>query len=113
MQRKTLIHIKKLRKILGVTQIQLAKLMNVHFMTISKWEREVIYPSTWQFLLLMQLSIAACRKPGIGGRVIVNAEENRKGIIYALYRLLELSYRVELPDDVKPEDVKLITRKEK
>ena len=106
--REPLIRIKQLRKILGLTQGQLARLLNVHPMTISKWEREVTYPDSYQFCMLQQFAIAACRNPAIGKQAMGYADKAGEGIIRALFEILKLSYRISLPDDLGTEDLKLI-----
>jgi transcriptional regulator with XRE-family HTH domain len=51
-----------LRTALGLSQIQFAQLFGVHFMTVSKWERGVIVPSTYQLALMNQFAQTAAAK---------------------------------------------------
>lgn len=51
--------IKALRKRLGLSQKDLAELVGVHTMTVSRWERAVLAPSAHQRRLLRALSDAA------------------------------------------------------
>ncbi|MEX2343553.1 MAG: helix-turn-helix domain-containing protein [Steroidobacteraceae bacterium] len=51
-----------LRKALGLSQVQFAQLFGVHFMTVSKWEREVIAPSPYQAALMDQFAVTAAAK---------------------------------------------------
>ncbi len=44
--------VRALRQTLGATQAQLASLIGVHWMTVSKWERRVATPSPWQLGVL-------------------------------------------------------------
>lgn len=42
----------KLRNDLNLTQEQFAKLFGVHSMTVSKWERNILYPSMYQLYFM-------------------------------------------------------------
>jgi transcriptional regulator with XRE-family HTH domain len=42
------------RKLLGLTQADFARLFDAHVMTISKWERGVAIPSPYQVALMQQ-----------------------------------------------------------
>ncbi len=46
--------IAQLRKDLGLSQVQFAQLFDVHFMTVSKWERGESTPSAYQFAFMEQ-----------------------------------------------------------
>lgn len=52
----------QLRTALGLSQVQFAQLFGVHFMTISKWERGVVAPSTYQIALMKQFAQTAAAK---------------------------------------------------
>ena len=52
----------QLRTALGLSQVQFAQLFGVHFMTISKWERGVVGPSTYQIALMKQFAQTAAAK---------------------------------------------------
>jgi len=41
-----------LRKALGLSQIEFALLFDVHFMTVSKWERGILHPTPYQVALM-------------------------------------------------------------
>jgi putative transcriptional regulator len=45
-----------LRKAMGLSQVQFAQLFGAHFMTVSRWERGVLPPSTYQVALLNQFA---------------------------------------------------------
>ena len=51
-----------LRTALGLSQVQFAQLFGVHFMTVSKWERGVVAPSTYQGALMNQFAQTAAAK---------------------------------------------------
>ncbi len=51
-----------LRTALGLSQVQFAQLFGVHFMTVSKWERGVVAPSTYQVALMNQFAQTAAAK---------------------------------------------------
>lgn len=44
----------RLRKDLGLSQVDFAQLFDAHFMTISKWERGIASPSPYQAALMQQ-----------------------------------------------------------
>lgn len=44
--------IAELRKDMGLSQSEFAQLFGAHFMTISKWERDVTAPTAYQMALL-------------------------------------------------------------
>lgn len=44
--------VKQIREILGLTQVQLAQLMGLHPITVSKWERGESEPTPYQTNLL-------------------------------------------------------------
>ena len=46
--------IKKLRDVLNLNQVQLAQLLGVHPITVSKWERGESAPTPYQAALLLQ-----------------------------------------------------------
>jgi len=74
---------------LGLSQAQLAQLLGVHPLTVSKWERSLLTPSTHQQTLLQSFRRAA-KKPAIGetiAAVLVTA-----GVAVALYALLDAAF---------------------
>lgn len=71
---------------LGFTQQQLAQLLGVHHLTISKWERGVLAPNPHQEALLCTFRTASKRESDVGedvARLLVAA-----GVAVALYALL-------------------------
>ncbi len=75
---------------LGLTQVQLASLLGVHPLTVSKWERAVASPSPHQEALLGSFQKAAKSKTDIGEAVatlLVTA-----GVALALFALLEAAF---------------------
>lgn len=48
-----------IRKSLGLTQADFARLFDAHVMTISKWERGVAVPSAYQASLMAQFKLKA------------------------------------------------------
>lgn len=59
--------IASLRKRLGLTQGQLAELVGVHAMTVSKWERGVLAPNPHQQRMLASFHAAGERGVKLGG----------------------------------------------
>ncbi len=53
------LQIKLLRETLGLGQVELAQLMGVHPITVSKWENDHAEPSPYQLALLGQFKSAA------------------------------------------------------
>lgn len=52
----------QLRKDMGLSQVDFARLFDAHFMTVSKWERGVSSPSPYQAGLMREFRHAADRK---------------------------------------------------
>lgn len=50
----TAAEIADLRKILGLSQVEFGRLFDIHFMTVSKWERGILKPSPYQVALMRQ-----------------------------------------------------------
>ncbi|HQW20928.1 MAG TPA: helix-turn-helix domain-containing protein [Rhodocyclaceae bacterium] len=82
--------IAQLRKDLGLSQVEFGQLFGSHFMTVSKWERGIATPSSYQFALMQQFrQTADVRK--------VEAQEEVKkllvgaGVVAALLWLLSQS----------------------
>jgi transcriptional regulator with XRE-family HTH domain len=85
----TAAEVRSIRDRLGLTQEQLAQLLGVHPLTVSKWERGVLIPSTHQATLLRSFRKAA-KKPDVGetvGAALVTA-----GVALALFLLLEAAF---------------------
>lgn len=51
-----------LRKSLNLNQVDFARLFDAHVMTISKWERDVAYPSPYQVSLMQHFKHTADTK---------------------------------------------------
>jgi putative transcriptional regulator len=76
-----------LRKKLGLSQAQLAQLLGVHPLTISKWERGLLNPTPHQVELLHSFAKARKAQRSIGeevGELLLTA-----GVVVALYALLD------------------------
>lgn len=76
-----------LRTSLGLSQVQFAQLFGVHFMTVSKWERGVISPSTYQLALMNQFARTAAAKQQQAQEQVKNLLVSA-GVIAALVWLL-------------------------
>lgn len=77
-----------LREQLDLSQAQFGKLFGVHPMTVSKWERDVLQPNSYQLTLINEFGRAAKAKEvrETLGAVLIGA-----GIAAALYLLLKNS----------------------
>ena len=80
-------NLKRLRSKLALSQAALAKLVGVHTMTVSKWERGVAEPSEAQSKLLRSLARAADR-----GAVLDEASVHRDST-RALAQVFDQAYR--------------------
>jgi putative transcriptional regulator len=77
----------ELRDTLGLSQVQLAQLLGVHPLTVSKWERGLLVPTEHQAALLESFRKAGKARKGIGDEVaslLLTA-----GVVVALFVLLE------------------------
>lgn len=54
--------IASLRRDLGLSQVEFGQLLGAHFMTVSKWERGVSQPSSYQLALMNQFQKTADAK---------------------------------------------------
>jgi len=82
--------VRRIRTSLGLTQEQLASLVGVHGLTVSKWERGLLQANPYQSALISSFEAAASRRPGIGTTVaglLVGA-----GIGLALYEILRAAF---------------------
>lgn len=77
------------RDALGLTQSQLAQLVGVHVLTVSKWERDVLSPTPHQVALLDAFARAAA-KSDVAGPTAVNLLVTR-GVAAALQHLLTVA----------------------
>lgn len=84
---KTADDIARLRQGLGFSQIQLAQLLGVHPLTVSKWERGLLSPSDHQSALLDSFAKARKANRDVGSQAadaLVAA-----GVAVALFLLLQ------------------------
>ena len=82
-----------IRSQLGLSQVQLAQLLGVHPLTVSKWERGVLGPTPHQGALLQSFAKASQAKEQIGTEVshlLVTA-----GVAVALFALLSAAFGKE------------------
>lgn len=81
-------NIARLRKDLGLSQIDFGRLFDAHFMTVSKWERGIATPTPYQAALMDQFRQAAdAQKEQVQQQVkslLVGA-----GVIAAIFWLLQ------------------------
>lgn len=83
--------IARIRSELGFTQAQLAQLLGVHVLTVSKWERGVLEPSPHQAAFIQSFAVAQTKKPDIG-KVVVGLLVGA-GVALALYALLKAAFQ--------------------
>ncbi len=84
-----------IRLSLNMTQGQLAQLLGVHSLTVSKWERGLLHPPPHQEALLRAASGAAQRAPNVGA-VVVGALVGA-GVGLALFHLLSAAFGPAAP----------------
>lgn len=78
--------IRSIREKLFLTQDQLAQLLGVHSMTISKWERGLLQPSPHNLALITSFQRASRRNTSVG--VVAAKLLMSEGISAALYHIL-------------------------
>lgn len=82
----------KVRKALGMTQVQLGSLLGVHPITVSKWECGRARPTLYQLMWLQTFELASKRSKRRWGPPIQDKYTPelllRHGIPHALYNLL-------------------------
>lgn len=79
-----------IRNQLALSQVQLAQLLGVHPLTVSKWERDIATPSPHQVALLQSFQKAGAAKKQIGddvGNLLMTA-----GVAVALFVLLKAAF---------------------
>jgi transcriptional regulator with XRE-family HTH domain len=76
---------------LALTQDEMAQLMGVHKITISKWERLVAKPSAYHQEFYDAFRRALSRVPGLGQAIPLILYNS--GVTQALYVLLESAYK--------------------
>jgi putative transcriptional regulator len=80
----------ELRIKLGLSQAQLAQILGVHSLTVSKWERNILFPTAHQEELLNSFAKARRAQKTIGDEVaelLLSA-----GVVVALYKLLQAAF---------------------
>jgi transcriptional regulator with XRE-family HTH domain len=77
---------------LGLSQTQLAQLLGVHPLTVSKWERGLLTPPPHQETMLRSFRKAA-KKPDVGEQVATALLT--VGVAFALLLLLEAAFGKE------------------
>ena len=82
--------ITRLRTALGLTQAQLATLLGVHALTLSKWERGVLAPSPYQAALMQSFAQSQQQEPDVGA--IVGGVLLAAGVGAALFLLLKPAF---------------------
>lgn len=83
--------IQAVRGELKMTQAQLAQLLGVHVLTVSKWERGALRPTPHQAAMLASFQTAASKEPDIG--VVVAGLLVGAGVAVAVYKLLEAAFK--------------------
>lgn len=58
------------RDLAGLTQVQLGALLDVHPLTVSKWERGILTPSTYQRSLVESFARAETNRPGVSREAV-------------------------------------------
>lgn len=81
-----------MRDRLSLSQTQLAQLLGVHPLTVSKWERGLLTPSPHQETMLRSFRKAA-KKPDVGEQVATALLT--VGVAFALLLLLEAAFGKE------------------
>lgn len=89
-----------LREALRLTQAQFATLLNVHSLTVSKWERGLLVPSPYHVALMRSFGRSQQREPDVGA--IVGGALLAAGVGAALYLLLKPAFE----DDASKERTK-------
>lgn len=85
-------YVKKVRSKLMLIQVRFAQLFGVHPITVSKWERGILRPSSYQIALMQAFARAAERKPDVGPMVAERLA--RAGVVSAIYLLLRTAMEV-------------------
>lgn len=62
--------LRELRKRLRLSQTEFGQLVGAHCMTVSKWERGVLEPSTYQMALIERFAVAVRARDGVAGATV-------------------------------------------
>jgi putative transcriptional regulator len=84
------VRVADLRAALGLKQADLALVLGVHSMTVSKWERGELVPTPYQQALLEAFGRAIQRDPGLRTDLLHTVLS--EGSVKALYTLLRGAY---------------------
>ena len=74
-----------IRKSLGLNQTEFGQLLNAHFVTVSRWEKEALEPNAYQEAMLNEFEVAI-RKEQFG-KLVKNALIGA-GVATAIFLLL-------------------------
>ena len=74
-----------IRKSLGLNQTEFGQLLNAHFVTVSRWEKETLEPNAYQEAMLNEFEVAI-RKEQFG-KLVKNALIGA-GVAAAIFLLL-------------------------
>lgn len=74
-----------IRKSLGLNQTEFGQLLNAHFVTVSRWEKETLEPNAYQEAMLNEFEVAI-RKEQFG-KLVKNALLGA-GVATAIFLLL-------------------------
>jgi len=80
----------EIRRKLDFTQVQLAQLLGVHPLTVSKWERGELKPTAHQHAMMESFRAASTKQENIGEAVaglLMTA-----GVAFAIFALLDAAY---------------------
>jgi transcriptional regulator with XRE-family HTH domain len=80
----------RIREALGFTQSELALLIGVHQITVSKWEREILTPTAHQVAIMEAFGKAADRDSQAGAAAVQLLTS--KGVAAALHHLLGTAF---------------------
>jgi molybdopterin-binding protein len=69
------------RRRAGLTQTRLARLLGVHPITVSKWERGVLRPNARQAAILRALGRSVREGPGPAGAAVADVAEELAGLL--------------------------------
>lgn len=77
------------RKLLDLTQSELASLIGCHHLTVSKWERGALTPSAYQEAMLEAFAEAGRRDATVGRRALLVL--GQKGVAAGVFTLLRVA----------------------
>jgi DNA-binding transcriptional regulator YiaG len=77
----------KLRRSLGLSQVEFGQLFGAHAMTVSKWERDILKPTAYHNALMNQFQATADSESGMAQEQVKNLLVGA-GVVAALLWLL-------------------------